>query len=149
MKTCRGCDRELPLGEFQNNCTRKDGKQTQCKDCMNARKRARRELDAEYRQAWRAANPDKVKSYCRKQDLKKKYGITPEQYDYLLGSQGGVCAICSAPPQGKALAVDHDHRTGRVRGILCQLCNQALGHMRDDVSLLERAIQYLQNHQGE
>ncbi|MFD1044363.1 endonuclease VII domain-containing protein [Kibdelosporangium lantanae] len=73
------------------------------------------------------------------------YGITAGQYDELYALQGGVCAICRrATGRGKRLAVDHDHATGEVRGLLCKPCNRdVLGHLRDDVTALQRAITYL------
>ena len=65
----------------------------------------------------------------------KRYGMTPEQYDILLLAQGGVCPICGRPLPSPA-DVDHDHRTGKVRGLLCTRCNLALGLVHDDAKLL-------------
>lgn len=90
------------------------------------------------KQAWAARNPDRNKAYQRKY----KYGITQEEFDALLVSQDGRCAICRVLLE-KAV-VDHDHDTGRVRGLLCWNCNVALGHMRDDPDTLARAIAYLE-----
>jgi hypothetical protein len=85
--------------------------------------------------------------------FKRRYGITLAGYNALLEKQGGVCAICHQPQRethknGKAymLAVDHDHSTGKVRGLLCNKCNQALGALSDSVTLLQRAIDYLTQH---
>lgn len=77
--------------------------------------------------------------------LRSKYGIDADFYDQLLASQGHVCAICLNPEtvSGRALAVDHDHTSGLVRGLLCGACNRALGLMRDDPAALARAAQYL------
>jgi len=86
---------------------------------------------------------------ARRPDYLKKYGLTLEKYDQLLEEQGGGCAICHEPPTGRRLHVDHDHNCcdkgceNCVRGLLCQMCNQALGMLRDDVKLLSAAIQYL------
>jgi hypothetical protein len=81
----------------------------------------------------------------RKYKLKVRYGITPEQYDALLEWQGGVCAICGKKPRGQArLAVDHDHATGEVYGLLCSKCNyRLLGVHRRDPALYTRAAEYL------
>lgn len=90
--------------------------------------------------ARREANPNKHKS----NRLKNTYGITLEQRDEMLLAQGGVCAICSSDTPGKKdWAVDHCHKTKRVRGILCQHCNFMLGHARDSKDTLSKAIQYL------
>lgn len=79
-------------------------------------------------------------------DLARRYGITEAEYDKLLSDQEGCCAICHrhASALGEPLAVDHDHRNGRVRGLLCTDCNLGLGKFRDRVDLLEEAITYLQ-----
>lgn len=76
--------------------------------------------------------------------LLRTYGITEAEYDDLLDAQGGRCAICRKPPKTKSLAVDHDHRTGRIRGLLCSFCNYNLLGRRDrDVHLFLRAYEYL------
>ncbi len=67
-----------------------------------------------------------------------------EEYDKLLSKQEGKCAICSGTePTGRRFAVDHDHQTGMVRGLLCTRCNNALGCLQDDPELLDRAAQYI------
>lgn len=78
------------------------------------------------------------------------YGITTEQYSELLESQGGGCAICDAPPptetRKKFLVVDHDHETGKVRGLLCDTCNRGLGLLGDNIVYLCAAVDYLNKH---
>jgi hypothetical protein len=73
-------------------------------------------------------------------------GITKDQYATMCATQGGKCKICGEVPSGrfKRLAVDHDHKSGEVRGLLCVRCNRALGWFKDDFGLLEKAAQYLQ-----
>lgn len=77
----------------------------------------------------------------------KMYGISTEQYDEILAVQGGVCAICKGPHRGRGsyFHVDHNHTTGKVRGLLCHYCNTAIGSLRDDPVLLESAITYLRS----
>ena len=79
--------------------------------------------------------------------LLREYGITQEQYDELLSAQDGGCAICGATasgdPRRPALHVDHDHRTSLVRGLLCMRCNVAIGALRDDVDLIDKAALYV------
>lgn len=77
--------------------------------------------------------------------LLRKFGITVEQYDEMFAAQGGVCAICSCPPHYKRLAVDHNHETGQVRGLLCGWCNRSLGGFRDSTELLVSAARYLKD----
>lgn len=79
--------------------------------------------------------------------LKNLYGLTVHEVDALCASQGGLCAICGRanPPHVKqALAVDHQHGTKHIRGLLCLHCNQGLGKFRDDPSLLRLAAEYLE-----
>ena len=103
----------------------------------------------EYMREWhkksRAANPD----YYQDQDLKKNYGVTLGWYRATLEKQNGACAICKKPEtaviRGKLLklAVDHCHDTGKVRGLLCRACNNAIGALNHDVDVLQAAIKYL------
>lgn len=76
--------------------------------------------------------------------VERTYGITGEDYEALLAFQGGKCALCQrATGKSKRLAVDHDHKTGEVRGLLCGTCNKILGHARDDVAFFDRSMAYL------
>lgn len=85
--------------------------------------------------------------------LKRRYGITAAEYQRLYEAQDGVCAICEEPETAKGrggeikrLAVDHCHKTGRVRSLLCDACNRLLGYAREDHVVLRRAISYLNHH---
>lgn len=113
---------------------------------------------AEYLRQWRAKNPEKCKSYSEKRDKEgvrekawsRRYGITREWYDTTLEKQGGCCAICQTTEVGRKghthFHVDHDHHTGEVRGLLCDLCNRGLGYFKDDGLLLIQAAKYLELH---
>jgi hypothetical protein len=79
----------------------------------------------------------------RAQGLQRRYQMTIDEYDALLAEQGGVCAVCGQAPGDTALHVDHDHATGRIRGLLCFSCNRGLGCFNDDASLLANASGYL------
>jgi hypothetical protein len=85
--------------------------------------------------------------------IEKTYGLTIRQYNELLRLQGGACAICGKVPRSRRLAVDHDHVTGEVRGLLCASgdfgCNKGLGYFNDDVELLRRAVAYLDSPPAE
>jgi hypothetical protein len=80
----------------------------------------------------------------RRATLVARYGLTPEDYAKRLDDQGGRCAVCNGIEQtGRALAIDHDHATGEVRGLLCGRCNTALGLLGDDPTRLASALEYL------
>jgi hypothetical protein len=89
---------------------------------------------------YRAENREEIRAWQRRH----RYDMTPEGYEARLTAQGGVCAICHQPPNGKVLVVDHDHRTGKVRGLLCSSCNKGLGFLKDDSALLRAATAYLE-----
>ena len=93
----------------------------------------------------RAAWDEKYRGAARRSSLKKRYGITPEEYDAMLLAQGGACASCGDGQSegGYRLSVDHNHDTGEVRGILCNGCNAALGHLKDDPQRILALLAYL------
>ncbi|HEV2756189.1 MAG TPA: endonuclease VII domain-containing protein [Actinomycetota bacterium] len=122
---CARCKREKPPEEFPRNRRTTSGRHCYCKPCHN---RQVRESVA------RAGG-------SRKYHMKRRYGLTPEDFDSLLAAQGFLCPICLKRP---AVHVDHDHRTGKVRGILCEMCNGGLGQFRDNRQTIEAAIDYLQ-----
>ena len=89
------------------------------------------------------------KKYRRDYHLSKFYGVSQEWYDQKLEEQNHACYICNRPhADGRygQLYVDHDHKTGKVRGLLCQDCNHGLGKFFDNVDYLEKAIMYLREH---
>lgn len=101
---------------------------------------------AAYARQWRKANPEKAKNA----DLKKHFGVTLAEYEALFASQNGVCAICLQPERSKAadggpraMPVDHCHKSGKVRGLLCTACNRGLGMFGDSEATLLAAINYL------
>ena len=97
-------------------------------------------------------NPDDRRRHSRANKYKNKYGITIEDYDRMLEDQGGRCAICRTNDpggSGSRFAVDHDHKTGKVRGLLCQNCNTGIGLLQDNVLILEQAIRYLNEKESD
>lgn len=88
---------------------------------------------------WRKNNPEKTRIIRARWKL-KRYGITFKQKDEILRRQNGLCAICK---RKLAKCIDHDHATGRIRGILCNRCNLGLGFFEDNSDMLELAIKYL------
>jgi hypothetical protein len=87
-------------------------------------------------------NPEKIID----QGLKQRYYITLKDYSDLFQKQNGVCAICGTPGGKKRLCVDHDHQTGKVRGLLCDNCNVGIGRLKDNSELCHRASLYLAEH---
>lgn len=109
-----------------------------CRPCWNTYqndyRRERYRTDREYR--------EKMRVHQRRVN----YGITEDEHTELWAQQGGVCAICLLEPEGKELAVDHDHTTGEVRGLLCSKCNGGIAMFKEKLSLLFRAADYLVLH---
>lgn len=104
---------------------------------------------AKYQRAFRVKRPE----FARRQGLKRNYGITLEQYNEMHAAQGGVCFICKELEKNRTrhgdvrmLAVDHDHKTGTVRKLLCTHCNTLIGLARDDIDRLRAHIAYLETH---
>lgn len=114
---------------------------------IQAKAKAKRRADPAaaraYDAKWRAKNPSKLRSA----KLKYNYGITLEAYNAILIAQGGGCAICGAQvcAQWGRLSVDHDHATGKVRGLLCNACNVSIGRFNLPEHL-RRAADYLEHH---
>jgi hypothetical protein len=94
---------------------------------------------------WQEAHPESIKKAYRRSKLKRLFGLSEDMYDHLSAEQHGVCAVCKALPGGRwnRLTVDHNHRTGEIRGLLCNRCNLAAGLLEDDVQILSSMIEYL------
>lgn len=101
----------------------------------------------EKRKEYREKNKEAKRAYGKQWDLKRKFGIGLDEYNSLLESQKYKCAICEtgACTSGREFAVDHDHATGKIRGLLCTRCNIGLGYFKDSADMLSRAIQYLED----
>ena len=103
-------------------------------------------------QEWRKNNPEKFKAmpsrspeHIKKQQLKKRHGITLEQFNQMLVAQDGKCAICHMGfKDNKDTCVDHNHKTGQIRQLLCFNCNVGIGKFDDSVRLLQNAVDYLE-----
>jgi hypothetical protein len=141
-KKCTKCKNEKDLSEFYH--TRAD-----CKECMLKYRRERyasNPYDKEYAEKYKYAR----KGYR----LKQRYGISVEEYESLLILQNGVCAICMGAENFfckvdktiRSLAVDHDHESKKIRGLLCNKCNRGIGLFQDNTSLLDAAKSYLEKH---
>lgn len=140
MKRCLVCEEMKPLSDFYKKSGRA-GVMSECKICWNARNKRWRDAHpgqaTEYKRRWRERNSE----YARNRHLEARYGVTAEKVDALIEEQEGRCRICN---NERPLVVDHDHDTGRFRGLLCQQCNAMLGMVGDDPEVLRRAIDYLE-----
>ena len=139
----------------------RDGHRNECKACNLQQKHDRYIENPEQEiarvKAWQQANAERLNAYRRqrrrlpevkererKSHLKRKFDLTPEEYAARLAAQAGVCAICERqPPEGRQVDIDHDHRTGEVRGLVCNSCNQAIGLLGEDTFRLMSAAAYL------
>lgn len=137
MKQCTKCKQDKPVEAFCKHRGAADGLNWHCKECA-----------AISVKRYKEKNPD----YVRSQALKYKFGLTLERYNEMVEDAGGVCSICKRPERRTAngkvtdLAVDHDHATGAVRGILCSSCNVSLGGFEDSKTFLQEAINYLEKY---
>ncbi len=127
MFICTSCKVEKPRSEFHADKSHSTGIRSQCKTCAKTRPNA----------------------YSRHYMLQADYGLTLPEYEVMLNKQGGVCAICKKPEtveiagRMRSLAVDHDHHTSKVRGLLCSRCNLGIGRFDDDADLLDEAARYI------
>lgn len=118
-----------------------------CKACQNEKQKI---FQREHRK--KPENKEKYYKYMIKTHMKRTYGLTIEDYNLMLEKQNGKCLICNGQEihkaQGKRhnLSVDHCHATGKVRGLLCKSCNQALGLFKENIECLKKAISYLENN---
>lgn len=170
-KQCLRCKRVKPLDQFHKQAQAKDGRQVYCSSCGIEKGAEWRALNRDRQRATEraryAADPEKARERQRKyrerhgERLKPawketrriatlaSYGLTLDDYAEMLDGQDNRCALCKSDDPthwSNQFQVDHDHETGRVRGLLCASCNGGLGLFKDDPILLAEAIDYLLNN---
>jgi hypothetical protein len=136
-KYCQRCDRWLLHEQFHRDSSQSSGLRAHCRECQAA-----------YHKKNRARH---LAGY-RRRHLKQYYGMSQEEYNRRYIEQKGVCAICKKECEYRRrgggghrwLAVDHDHKTGKIRGLLCQKCNMILGLAFDNSDILRQAATYLE-----
>jgi len=143
-KRCRDCRALKPLEEFPLQKGGRLGRHLLCKPCRAAQERQRYARDRERLLEQMRGDPAR-RVRTRRQTLRRKYGLSLEEYDAMRVRQSGCCAICDR--RTNALYIDHDHQTGDVRGLLCSNCNFAIGQLRDDPTRCQAAAEYLRGHQ--
>ncbi|MCK5612564.1 endonuclease VII domain-containing protein [Candidatus Pacearchaeota archaeon] len=151
-RICKRCGVERPITDFHIVKECLEGRRPVCKFCIRKQQKKRYDDNAEFARArqrrYNARNPQVM----RQINLKKKYGIVIEEYNIMFESQGGVCLICGCSETVKRndkiknLAVDHNHVTGKVRGLLCQKCNQALGLLGENPVVIKSLLEYITNN---
>lgn len=114
------------------------------KDNFNVKTKNPERLVASCKKCFSDKGKLRTREDYRRSRLKTKYNLTPEEWQTMFETQGGVCAICKQPPdKGKPFHVDHDHKTSRVRGLLCGCCNVAIGMLQDSPAVAQAATDYL------
>jgi hypothetical protein len=130
-KECGRCAIVKPLEEFSKRGDFKHMYRSECKPCSASRN---------------------TYESGRKAHLRAEYGMVQEEYLTLLHNQGSLCAICDSDTSGNrylSFYIDHDHKTNKVRGLLCDRCNRGLGYFLDNPSFLRSAALYLEKHKEE
>lgn len=140
MIKCSTCKENKKPEAFDSNKCRGNGRANECKACRSGRAKKR---DPKVRHVQYLKN----KKQHQERSLKKLYGISLEKYDALRIKQNFSCAICGRHETefNRALDVDHCHDTGKIRGLLCTSCNNGVGRFKNDIILLQKAIEYLEN----
>lgn len=135
-KKCTPCKKYKLRENFYNSSIYKDGLGYRCKKCDDAA-----------RAKWRQDSPLKAQQSARYRQIKFKYGLKKEEYIALLEKQNYTCKICkSIDPKTLnkiSFCVDHCHKTGKIRGLLCSMCNRCLGLLKEDRQILQNMIKYL------
>jgi len=159
MKKCTRCKIEKNLSEFSKDKYNPDGLTYRCKECRNLHYNTYYKNNPEKQKSKNDSQKENRKNYylsergvksSRKAHLKRAFGISLEQYEEMLETQKGKCAICNdikTHDKHGVLAVDHCHKTGNIRGLLCFKCNTVLGSVNDNIEILINAIKYLKKYE--
>lgn len=149
MKTCTKCNKILPHIEFYKDKAHVDGRRTSCRSCDKIKaqnwNKANPTKHKLHQDNFKELNSEKVKQHEKKYRL-SLYNLEASEYNQMFTNQNGCCLICKRHQSQfrKSLSVDHCHKTGKVRGLLCQNCNSALGFLEDEVTRFKSAIEYLE-----
>lgn len=146
MKRCSKCDKKYPATTeyFYQHKSKKDGLDSWCKQCEKKRHQSKKFRITHKKGVEKYRRSEKGKEAYRKGRYKRSYGITLDDYDKMFEQQNGVCAICGEINDGgRRLCVDHDHKTNKIRGLLCGNCNKALGFVKEDIVILSKIANYI------
>jgi endogenous inhibitor of DNA gyrase (YacG/DUF329 family) len=153
LKVCIKCGQSKPLSDFHNDKSRKSGVREACKGCRCKLPAVVEKKCIACGDLFSVSGSSKAQKYCGKtcQRVHIRYGIDEYKHEDLLLRSDYKCAICGNEETNidkrtnkpYELSIDHDHKTGIVRGVLCFSCNSGLGSFKDDVTILKKAIRYL------
>lgn len=147
-KKCTACKKVKPLAEFNWDDSIKGGHAIYCRSCTSLKNRAYNQSARGKATLKKYQQTEKYKkSHAwtnKKWKLRYKYSITFEQFKLMLEHQESKCAVCGKHISGKGVHIDHNHETGKVRGLLCRCCNIGLGHFGDSAKNLRKAADYLE-----
>lgn len=149
LKKCSRCKKKKPRTEFYKNKAKGDGLKAYCKKCSKI-------LDKDYRER----NPEKIKQIRKTSNerhltptkkfnyrLRSVYNLSRAEFDNLYDKQKGKCKLCRKKIKvSKSVHIDHNHKNGKIRGLLCSKCNLGLGHFQDNAEVLLRASKYILNN---
>jgi len=145
-KKCSRCKTVKRLEDFPPDNRMKLKKQSWCYDCHSGWRKENKEYIRRKNKEWKDKNPHYALNWARK----RNYGISPFDVERLFQNQGGMCNGCLRNLfEVRKWVVDHDHQSGKVRGLLCDDCNIILGRARDEVTTLLRLASYLQPKEAE
>ena len=149
IKECTKCHISKDPNQFRKNDRLKSGLNSWCKNCENLATRSRYIPRGDNKRGKGIKPPiSKTRDYIRNQSYKSAYSITLEDYTNMYNEQEGKCKICSEERNAggnKGLVIDHCHKTGKVRGLLCPSCNSAIGKLKEDPEIFKLAMNYLNN----
>lgn len=148
MNRCCKCKELKDQSCFWKLKSGPNGMQRKCKDCMRVWREQNREAVREKKREIYVAKKSAYAIRGRENHLLRKFGITQQQYNAILNRQFGGCGICRVKPSGRHFAVDHDHVSGRVRGLLCDRCNRLIGLAKDNATVLSAAASYVAGNAG-
>lgn len=169
-KICTVCELKKPVSDFYKRGNNKLKYRSECKECsLKQRKKYnighkkeaseyhksygiknRKKLN-KYRRDYNAKNPNKMNEYRKKYrenndtdrmaEIKRKYGLSKEGYYYMLDIQDNKCKICGK--EMEKICIDHNHITGKIRGLLCNNCNLGIGNLQENPFILIKTVEYL------
>ena len=148
---CKKYGQMLPLSDFYRAKTNKNGSicyQARCKSCMNKDNLTRyKNLTLEEKKEKQKRNVSRMgRDYFKGKNLLRNYGLTLDDFKMMYEQQNGCCYLCETHIEGRQIKVDHNHKTGKVRKLLCHNCNTSLGLLGESPKIFYKCAEYLKEH---